>query len=164
VISAVRETVRGIDPNQTIDSAASMDERLDAAYREPRSQSLLVLGFAMTALALTILGIYGVMSSEVIQRTREIGIRIAVGAEPSQVRRLMVRRSLRTVIAGIAVGLAGAAASTRFVAALLFGVKPLDIFVFVASAAAMAIAGLLASYLPARRAAAVNPVEALRAD
>jgi ABC-type antimicrobial peptide transport system permease subunit len=104
------------------------------------------------------------MSSEVIQRTREIGIRIAVGAEPSQVRRLMVRRSLRTVIAGIAVGLAGAAASTRFVAALLFGVKPLDIFVFVASAAAMAIAGLLASYLPARRAAAVNPVEALRAE
>jgi predicted permease len=164
VIPAVRETVRRIDPNQVVDSVAAMNQRLDEAFREPRLESFLVLGFALTALAMTMLGIYGVVSSEVIQRTREIGVRMALGADPRKLVQMMLRRSLATVVPGVTIGLAGAAALTRFVVSLLYGVKPLDGTVFLGAALLMAGTALLASYFPARRAASVSPIEALRSE
>jgi predicted permease len=163
-IPAVREAVRRIDPNQVIDSIATMESRLDAAYREPKLESWLIFGFALTALALTVLGIYGLMTSDVVQRTREIGVRIAVGARPAQVLAMIVRRGLITVIPGIATGIAAAAALTRFLASLLFGVSPFDATIFGATAAILIATGLLASYLPARRASTTDPVKALRAE
>jgi putative ABC transport system permease protein len=162
MIGSVREAVRRIDPNQVIDSTSAMNNVLDANLREPRLQWWLVMGFALTALGLTVLGIYGVLSSDIVQRRREIGIRIAVGAEPRRVLRMMIRRGLWTVVPGIAIGLAGAAALTRFVAGLLFGVSPFDGVVFAAVALTLAVTGLIASYFPARRAASIDPVEALR--
>jgi predicted permease len=164
LIPAVREAVRRMDPNQVIDSMAAMDHRLEEAFREPRLESWLVLGFALTALAMTMLGIYGVISSEVIQRTREIGVRIALGADPGEVLQMMLRRSLATLVPGIAAGLAGAAALTRLLTSLLFGVQPFDGIVFLGAAVLMAAAGLFAAYWPAHRAATVSPIEALRAE
>jgi predicted permease len=163
-IPAVREAVRRIDPNQVIDKIGTMDSRLDAAYREPMLESWLIFGFAMTALLLTILGIYGLMASDAIQRTREIGVRIAVGARPAQVLAMMVRRGLLSVAPGIVIGIAAAAALTRFLASLLFGVSPFDATVFAATAAVLIVTGMLASYLPARRASRTDPVKALRAE
>jgi ABC-type antimicrobial peptide transport system permease subunit len=156
--------VRRVDPNQVIDSVSSMETRMDAAFREPKLESRVVFGFALTALGLTILGIYGVMSSDAIQRTREIGIRIALGAEPSQVLRMMIRRGVATVVPGIVIGIVGAVALTRFLASLLFGVSPLDGFVFAGAALALITTGLFASYLPARRAARIDPTVALREE
>jgi len=163
-IPAVREAVRRIDPNQVIDSISTMQNRLDAAYREPMLESWLIFGFAMTALALTILGIYGLMASDAIQRTREIGVRIAVGARPAQVLAMMIRRGLLSVAPGIVIGVAAAAALTRFLTSLLFGVSPFDATVFAGTAAVLVATGMLASYLPARRASRTDPVKALRAE
>ncbi len=164
LISGVRQAIRRIDPSQVIDSFSTMDARLNATFREPALRSLLILGFAITALALTLLGVFGVLSSEVTQRTREIGIRIAIGAKPGQVVGLMTHRSLKTLAAGIAAGLAGAAALTRFVASLLFGVRPLDGTAFLGAALAVAATGVLATYLTARRGAGINPVDSLRSE
>lgn len=164
IIPRVRQAVRQIDPSQVIDSFSTMDARLTATFREPALRTLLILAFGITALALTILGVYGVLSSEVTQRTREIGIRIAIGARPGQVVAMITHRSLRTLAAGIAAGLLGAAALTRFVASLLFGVKPLDMIAFLGAALLVAMTGCLASYLTARRAAGINPVDALRSE
>lgn len=163
-IPAVREAVRRIAPNQVIDSIGTMEGRMDEAFREPKLESWLVFGFAMTALGLTVLGIYGVMSSDVIQRTREIGVRIAVGARPGEVLAMMVRRGLLTVIPGILLGILGAAAMSRLLSRLLVGVDPLDGFVFGAAPILLIMIGLAASYLPARRAAKTDPVIALRQD
>lgn len=160
----VREAVRRIDPNQVIDSMSAMEDRLDAAFREPKIESWLIFGFALTALALTVLGIYGLMSSDVIQRRREIGVRLAIGARPNQVLRMMIRRGMVTVIPGIVLGIAAAAALTRLLANLLFGVSPLDALVFAATATALILTGLLASYMPARRAAKTDPAATLRPE
>jgi len=116
------------------------------------------------ALLLGLVGIYGVISYSVSQRTREIGIRMALGAEEPELRRMFVRNGLVLTAAGVACGAAGAAAFTRWMASLLFGVRPFDPITYVAVAAGLFGAAALASYMPARRATSVNPVEALRAD
>src|SRR5262245_47893725 len=126
--------------------------------------AVLVGVFASVAFALAVVGLYGVMSYTVAQRTREIGVRIALGAEPRDVTRLVLRRSGVLTAIGIAAGLSGAAGLTRYLDSLLFGLRPLDPPTFAMTAAAFAAIAMLASYVPARRAASVDPLAALRAE
>jgi ABC-type antimicrobial peptide transport system permease subunit len=129
------------------------------------SFTLTMLAIAGTmALILGILGIYGVISYAVSQRTREIGIRLALGAQKSTLRWIFVRSALLLTAAGVVVGLGAAAGLTRLMKSLLFGVSPLDPVTYSAIPLVLITAAALASYLPARRAAAVDPVEALRAE
>jgi ABC-type antimicrobial peptide transport system permease subunit len=116
------------------------------------------------ALVLGVIGIYGVISYAVSQRTREIGIRLALGAQRGELKRMFVRNGLVLTGAGMAIGLLGAVALTRLMSSLLFGVSPLDPATYVVVPVVLGLASLLASYLPASRAATVDPVDALRAE
>jgi ABC-type antimicrobial peptide transport system permease subunit len=124
---------------------------------------MLAIAGAM-ALVLGIVGIYGVIAYSVSQRRREIGIRVALGAQPAQVRAMFVRHGLALACIGLLVGLGAAAALTRLMSSVLFGVQPLDPVTFVAMPGLLALAAVLASYLPARRASRVDPVETLAAE
>jgi len=124
---------------------------------------MLLLGvFAGLALVLALVGIYGVTAYSVAQRTHEVGIRIALGASGREVLRLVLQRSMVLTLAGLAIGLAGALALTRFLASLLYGVRPTDLPTFVAVSLVLAVAALAASYIPASRATRVDPMVALR--
>jgi putative ABC transport system permease protein len=129
----------------------------------PISMSLLA-GFAALALLLAAIGIYGVMAFTVGQRTQEIGIRMALGAQTRDVLKLVVRQGLRLVLIGLALGIAGALALTQLLSSLLFGVGTRDPVTFVAIAALLSLVTLFACYLPARRATRVDPLVALRYD
>ncbi len=141
---------------------------LDEVYDQSMARTsftlvMLAIAGAM-ALLLGVFGIYGVISYAVSQRRREIGIRLALGAQAREIRRLFVRRGLVLVGIGVAIGLGGAAGFTRLMQSLLFGISPLDPITFTAMPVVLAAAAVLASYLPARRAVAVDPVETLRAE
>jgi predicted permease len=164
VIAALRDQVRRIDPHQVVDSIAPMDERLSSAVEEPRSRWWLVCAFAFSALILASMGIYGVLASEVVARTREIGIRMAVGARPREVQSLMIRGGMIPVLFGIAAGVAVASMLTRYLKSLLFGIQPLDPGVFLAACLTLLAAALTASFIPARRAANLDPALAMRRD
>jgi ABC-type antimicrobial peptide transport system permease subunit len=139
-------------------------------YRDHESMarssfSLALLGIAgATALLLSVVGIYGVLAYAVTQRRREVGIRVALGAAPRSVKRMFVYRGLILSGIGIVVGAIAAAALTRLMSSVLFGVTPVDPVTFVAAAAFLAGAALLASYIPARRAATIDPMQTLRAE
>jgi putative ABC transport system permease protein len=120
--------------------------------------------FAVIAAILAAIGIYGVLAYAVVQRTREIGIRMALGAQRAQVLGLVLRKGATLTVAGIALGLAGAAAGTRLLQDLLFGVTPLDPTTFAAVSVLFGLVATLASYLPARRATTVDPMVALRSE
>src|SRR5690348_17082987 len=141
-----------------------MDDVLATAVAPARWSTTLLGVFAGVALVIAVLGVFGVLSFVVTQRTRELGIRIALGAAPAQVRRLVVTRGVVLVLAGVVLGIAGAIALTRFMGTLLFGVTPTDPATYAAVAAILVGAALLASYLPARRATRVDPILALRAE
>ena len=129
------------------------------------SFTLIMLGLAaFVALFLGSVGIYGVISYVVAQRTREIGVRMALGAERSVVSRMVLKQALMLAGGGVAIGLLGALGLTRLMSSLLFGVSPLDPLTFASVAAALSAVALVASYLPARRASLVDPVVALRAE
>ena len=131
----------------------------------PASFSLILLGIAGgMALLLGVVGIYGVLSYAVIQRQREVGIRLALGAQPGNVKGMFVYRGIVLSGIGIAIGVAVAAGTTRWMSSLLFGVRPVDAATFSAAASVLVLAALAASYLPARRAAAVDPVRTLTAQ
>jgi ABC-type antimicrobial peptide transport system permease subunit len=126
---------------------------------------MLTLG-VVSELALTLgtVGLYGVLSYVVAERTREIGVRMALGATSTQVRRMVVAQGSRVVAVGIAIGVLAALAATRALGSLLFGVAPMDPATFAAMSAVMIVIGLLASYLPARRASSIDPIESLRSE
>jgi ABC-type antimicrobial peptide transport system permease subunit len=130
-----------------------------------RSFTMLTLGIAASlALILGAVGLYGVLSYIVAERTREIGVRMALGAEAGQVRRMVVAQGAKVVGIGAAIGIAAALASTRALRSMLFGVDAMDVSTFVAMSASMIVVGLLASYVPARRASSVDPIESLRGE
>jgi putative ABC transport system permease protein len=129
------------------------------------SFTLVLLGIAAAmALTLAIVGVYGALAYAVAQRRREVGIRVALGAEPGMVKRLFVRQGLLLTCVGGVIGLASAAGLARWISSLLFGVAPLDPLTYAVSGAIILAAALTASYIPARRAALVDPTETLRSD
>jgi putative ABC transport system permease protein len=162
MVSAVRTQIATIDPEEPIYNVTTLEQSLSDSI-SPRRFNMLMLGiFAGIALALASVGIYGVMAFSVTQRTREIGIRLALGAEQRDVLGLMARRSLGLTLAGVAFGLAGAWGLTRFLSSFLYGVQPTDLATFVVVPLALVGVSLLACYIPARRATKVDPMVALR--
>ena len=164
VASTVRAEIRAIDPELPVDRARPLREVVDASVAEPRFRTMLLGGFAVTALLLAAVGVYGLISYSVAQRAREIGIRVALGARPRQVVTPIVREGMTLAAAGVALGLAGSVAATRLVASFLFGVQPTDPLTFVAVAGLLLGVALLASYIPSRRALRVDPLIALKTD
>ena len=160
----VKRAVASLDPGLALGRVATMDERLAGVMARPRVNAALLGGFAATALVLAALGIYGVIAYGVSQRTRELGIRMALGARSNDVLRLVLRQGLRPVVAGLALGLAAAAAGSRALRGLLYGVAATDLATYGVVAVFLAVVALVASYLPARRAATADPVTALRAE
>ena len=166
VFSVLVSTIRAIDPNLGIREEATMMQRIhdsSTAYLH-RSSAWLVGGFAALALLLSVVGLYGVIAYSVSRRTREIGVRIALGAQRRSVYHLILKEATWLVGLGIVAGLAGSLAMTTLMGKLLFGVHAWDLPTLAAVALLLGISALLASYIPARRAASVNPVEALRAE
>jgi predicted permease len=160
----VRELVRQIAPEAPVYREYTMDFLAKRSMQQ-LSFTMLTLGVvAGLALLLGAIGLYGVLSYVVAERTREIGVRMALGATASAVRRMVVSQGARVVVLGAVIGVAVALASTRVLGSLLFGVKPVDPIVFAAMSAMMVVIGGLASYIPARRASSVNPIESLRSD
>ncbi len=162
LISSVRRTVKSIDPDQPIYNPRTMGD-IRAESVAPERLNLTLLGiFAGIALVLSIVGIYGVMSYSVTQRTHEIGIRMAIGAQPSDVFAMILGHGMKLALLGIGIGLVGAFALTRLMASMLFGVEPTDATTFGAISVLLTIVALLACYLPGRRATKVEPTVSLR--
>jgi putative ABC transport system permease protein len=162
--SDVRRALHDLAPQYPVYDMQPMTERAASATAQARFSAVLLGLFAATALSLAVVGIYGVMSLAVTARTREIGIRIALGADQRRVQRLVVGEGLALVSVGAAIGLAGALLSTRVLQSLLFDLTASDPFTYVSILMLLGVAALVASWLPARRAARVDPVVALRAD
>jgi putative ABC transport system permease protein len=162
LVGAIRGQIQSMDRALPISQIRSMDEVMSVARSRPRFLTLLLTLFSSLSLILAALGIYGVISYSVAQRTNEIGIRMALGARSADVLRLVGVAGIRLALAGTAIGAVGAFALTRFLSGLLFGVSSADAGTFAAMAAALIAVTLLACYIPARRAAKVEPLIALR--
>jgi putative ABC transport system permease protein len=162
IAPAIRSAIREIDPQATMDYVATMDQIVTSSIARPRLYTTLIGVFAVVAVMLAAIGVYGVVSYAARHRTREIGIRMAVGATRVQVLQLMTRESLLLIGIGIAAGLAGAAAATRYMESMLFGVTPLDPGTWAAVVSIFATVATLAVLIPARRATAISPSITLR--
>ncbi|MGH7483624.1 MAG: FtsX-like permease family protein, partial [Longimicrobiales bacterium] len=158
----LRALVTSIDEDTPISDVRTMEQFVSASVATPRFAMLLVGLFAAVALALGAIGVYGVLAYTVSERTREIAVRMALGARASEVLRLVLRRGLLLVLAGTALGVASALVVTRLLSAMLFGVSAADPLTFAVVTATLIVTALAASYLPARRAARVEPMTALR--
>ncbi len=164
LVPAIRRAVSAMDPELPLLEVRTMDEVHSASLARQRFMMTLLLLFAAIALVLAVVGVYGVVAQTERQRTREIGIRIALGARAPEVVRLVLRRGAVLILAGLAVGLIAALLVTRAMRSLLYGVAPTDLPTFAAVTLVLAAAGLLATWIPARRAARVDPVRALRSE
>jgi putative ABC transport system permease protein len=158
----VRGAIAAVDPDVPFYNARTMKQQVSDAVAQPRLRTALFAVFSMVALILAALGVYGVIACSVAERKREIGIRIALGALPSEVRRMVLGQGLKLTAIGLALGLIGAAAATRLMEGFLFGVRASDPVSYIATCAVFIAVALLASYLPARRAMRVDPMTALR--
>jgi putative ABC transport system permease protein len=163
-VPQVRRVVREIDPAQPIANAERMEQMLSGLVAQRRFSMTLVGAFAALALTLALIGAYGVTSYLVSQRTREIGIRMALGADPRRVSRLVVRDGMRVAGVGVTLGVVAALFATRFASGLLYGVSPRDPLTLTTVVVTLLAVSALANYLPARRAARVDPLMALRQD
>jgi putative ABC transport system permease protein len=162
IISAVRAQIAVVDPDQPITKIQTVEEIVDESRSQPRFTMLLLGVFSTTALALAILGIYGVLSYSVAQRRQEFGIRLALGAEHADILRLVVRQGLTLAAAGIVVGMIAALLLTRLMSSMLYHVGALDVITFLLTSLLFLCIAIFASYLPARRAMKVHPIEALK--
>ncbi|HKQ79500.1 MAG TPA: ABC transporter permease [Blastocatellia bacterium] len=160
--SAVRNEVRALDKEQAVFGVAALEELIGASIALRRFLMLLLLSFAAVALSMAAVGIYGVISYAVTQRTREIGIRMALGAQASDVLRLVVGQGLRLVLSGVVIGLVVALGLTRLIKTMLFGVSARDPLTFIVISMLLTVVALLACWIPARRATKVDPLLALR--
>jgi putative ABC transport system permease protein len=162
VLGAIRHDVATLDSSLAIDNPRTMQQVVDDHMRETSLQTLLLGIFAALAMFLAASGIYGVMAYLVARKTREIGIRMALGAQKGDVLKMVVGQGIKLTLIGVAIGIAGALALTRFLASLLYEVKPTDPLTFIAVSLILTAVALLACYIPARRAAKVDPMVALR--
>jgi putative ABC transport system permease protein len=160
----VRDAVRAIDPGQPVSNVRTLEAELGSLLAQRRFNAVLVGAFAILALLLAMIGAYGVTAYLVAQRTKEIGVRMALGAEPSRVTRLVVLNGLRVAAFGIAGGVVAAFFAARLASSLLHGVSPRDPLTLVAAPLTMLIVVAVANYVPARRAARVDPLMALRQE
>ena len=161
-VAGIRTAMHDVDPDLPLAQLRTMDQVLSASVNDWRFRTILLALFGGLALFIAAIGIYGVISYSVAQRTHEIGVRVALGAARRDVVSLIVRQGLRLALAGIAAGVLGAWGLTRFLASLLFGVKPADPLTFASVCLILSAAAALASYIPARRATKVDPMVALR--
>jgi putative ABC transport system permease protein len=162
--AAVAREVHALDPELPLSRVRTLDAYLSNSVAQPRFTTLLLIAFAAVAMVLALVGVYGVMSYSVSQRTREIGVRIALGADRHDVVWMVVRHGMWLAAIGVVAGLVGAAAATRVMERLLFGVTATDPFTFALAAAALGAASLAATCIPAWRASRVAPVTALRTE
>jgi ABC-type antimicrobial peptide transport system permease subunit len=160
----VQDVIRAVDPNQPVFNVKLMDDVVRDSVGDRRLYLGLLAAFATVALALAVAGIYGVISYSVAQRTREFGIRLALGSEVGRVQRLVVWHGARLALLGLAIGIPAAAAGTRLLRGLLYGVAPWDPLTFAGVAFLLAAVSVLASYVPARRVARLDPIVAIRAE
>ena len=164
LLPSVERVVHGLDPELPVARPRALEDIVARSVSKPRFYMLLLGAFAATALFLAALGIFGVMSYAVVQRQREIGIRLALGAVPADVLKMVLGQALPLVAIGVGAGLAGAVALSRVLASLLFKLSPTDPGTLGAVAALLAAVALLASYLPALRATRLDPLAALRSE
>jgi len=164
MVAPVRAQFRALDPEQPVFAVESMDQLLSSMVAQRRFSMALLGTFAALALVLGVVGVYGVTSYLVAQRTREVGVRLALGAQPRQVVGMVVRQGMLVAAAGLAVGLVGALATGRLITGLLYGVSPYDVATLAVVTVAIGLATLVANWLPALRAAHVDPLIALRSD
>jgi putative ABC transport system permease protein len=158
----LRGVVSALDPAIPVDRIETMHQLVSGSVAQPRFRTIILTAFSLLALVMASIGIYGVMNYLVIQRTREFGIRLSLGATPSDVLRLVLRRAAMLIGAGVCLGLTGSALLVRFITTLLFGTAPLDPLTFVAVPILLAAVAFAASYIPARRATRIDPIVALR--
>ena len=163
-LPAIREIVHGMDPALAIAGSYSMSEVMDGAVARPRFIMSILSVFALVALILGAIGIYGVMSYGVALRAGEIGIRRALGAEEREVVTMILKQGLTLTVLGLVLGLAGALVGTRILEGFLHEVSPTDPMTFVVVAGGIVLVASLASYFPARRASGVDPLEALKVE
>jgi ABC-type antimicrobial peptide transport system permease subunit len=158
----MRNVLNSVDPNQAPESLATMGDLVGTTIAEPRFQANLIGAFSIAALVLAAIGVFSVMAYAVSLQTREIGIRMALGAEPAQVLGMVMRESAGLTLAGLAAGLPITLLLGKVLSSMLYDVSGFDPLVFVVTPLVLAGASLFASYLPARRATRVNPLSALR--
>jgi putative ABC transport system permease protein len=158
----IQADLRAAEKEILIEDVMTMSRRLQDSVAPQRLNLVLLASFAFIALLLAAVGIYGVMAQAVTQRTQEIGIRMALGAQMKDVLALVLRNGMKLALMGVAIGLAGSFWLTRLMTKLLFGVKPTDAFTFALVAAILLVVAFLACFIPARRASNVDPLVALR--
>ena len=162
LVPFLRQDILDLNPSLPIDNVMTMEARLSSSVAQPRFYALVLGVFAAGALALAMVGIYGVLAYTVSRRSREIGLRMALGADGGRIRNLVIRQGALLVGVGVAFGLAGALVTTRALESLLFGVTPLDLPTLIAVPVVLVTVAIVACYLPVRRATRVNPMDALR--
>jgi predicted permease len=164
MVPILRSVLKEVDPNLPMADVQTLEEVVSSSVAPRRFNMLLLTIFACVALLLAMIGVYGVLAYSVARRTAEIGLRVALGASPQDVLRLIVGQGMRPIVAGIVVGLGGALALSRGVSSLLFGIKPMDPLTYLVVALLVGVTAVFACYLPARRALRVDPVTALRQE
>jgi predicted permease len=164
LLPAVRRVVRQMDPNVAVFVALSLKDYIGAAYFMQKIAATLLSALGLMALVLAALGLYSVMAYSVAQRTQEFGVRLALGAQPGDLLRLVVGQGARLAALGLLVGALGALAAARLISSSLYGTSPADPVVFAGVAGLLAVIALAACYFPARRAANVDPIQALREE
>ena len=164
VLEGMRTEIRRAEPDLPIQSTVTMEEAVSASVAQPRFRTVVLALFAAAAMLIATCGLYGLMAYAVTQRRREIGVRMALGADRRDVLRLVLARAFRIVVVGLIIGLAGAVGVTRVLQTFLFGVTPTDPIAFTAVTLLLMAVGLMAAWLPARRATRIDPCTALRAE
>jgi putative ABC transport system permease protein len=162
--ASIRGVVRSLDRNVAVSELQTMTQLVESVTANTRFYLMLLGVFAVIAVTLAALGIYGVMHYTVTQRTQEIGIRVALGADARRVVGMVLRQGLRLAAAGVVTGAVAALALTRLMSTLLYGVRPTDALTFATTACLLAAVATIASVLPARRATRIDPLTALRVD
>jgi len=164
IAPTLRRIVASIDPTVAVSSVKPLDEIISTATAPARFRTVLAATFALIGIAIASIGLYGIVSYSVWQRTSEIGVRMALGADSGKVIVFVLREAIAIAVAGVAIGIPTAYAASRSLSALLFGVKPTDMFTYMSATIGIVVVAVAASYVPARRAARVDPIIALRAE